>query len=107
MNNRKTKSQELAAAKAALENRKIIFLEPQVALVDEKFHHMQETYGPLGIKVVVSSRDHREFDTAISRGEFGIAVVVSSSAASRGDGNTVSIRSTAEPNSTPDSQIAA
>src|SRR5262245_43189443 len=53
---------EMAAVKAARENTKVAYLVPQKALADEKFHEFRQRYARLGIKVVVSSRDHREFD---------------------------------------------
>ncbi len=67
---------EMAAVKAARENTKVFYLVPQKALADEKFHEFRQRYGKLGIKVVVSSRDHREYDEDIERRDFQIAVVV-------------------------------
>ncbi len=67
---------EMAAVKAARENTKVFYLVPQKALADEKFQEFRQRYGKLGIKVVVSSRDHREYDEDIERRDFQIAVVV-------------------------------
>jgi helicase len=67
---------EMAAVKAARENTKVFYLVPQKALAEEKFQEFRRRYGGLGMKVVVSSRDHREFDDEIERREFQIAVVV-------------------------------
>lgn len=67
---------EMAAVKAARENTKVFYLVPQKALAEEKFQEFRQRYGPLGIKVVVSSRDHREYDDDIERRDFQIAVVV-------------------------------
>lgn len=67
---------EMAAVKAARENTKVFYLVPQKALAEEKFLEFRERYGHLGIKVVVSSRDHREYDDDIERRDFQIAVVV-------------------------------
>lgn len=67
---------EMAAVKAARENTKVFYLVPQKALAEEKFQEFRERYGALGIKVVVSSRDHREYDEDIERRDFQIAVVV-------------------------------
>jgi len=53
---------EMAAVKAARENTKVFYLVPQKALAAEKFEELRRRYGPVGINVVVSSRDHREFD---------------------------------------------
>jgi helicase len=67
---------EMAAVKAARENTKVFYLVPQKALAEEKFQEFRQRYGKLGIKVVVSSRDHREYDDDIERRDFQIAVVV-------------------------------
>lgn len=67
---------EMAAVKAARENMKVLYLVPQKALAEEKFEEFRRRYGGAGITVVVSSRDHREFDAEIERREFQIAVVV-------------------------------
>ena len=67
---------EMAAVKAARENTKVFYLVPQKALAEEKFQEFRQRYGSLGIKVVVSSRDHREYDDDIERRDFQIAVVV-------------------------------
>lgn len=67
---------EMAAVKAARENTKVFYLVPQKALAEEKFQEFRQRYGKAGIKVVVSSRDHREYDEDIERRDFQIAVVV-------------------------------
>ena len=67
---------EMAAVKAARENTKVFYLVPQKALAEEKFQEFRQRYGKAGIKVVVSSRDHREHDEEIERRDFQIAVVV-------------------------------
>jgi helicase len=67
---------EMAAVKAARENTKVFYLVPQKALAAEKFEELRGRYGPVGINVVVSSRDHREFDDQILRRDFQIAIVV-------------------------------
>jgi len=67
---------EMAAVKAARANTKVFYLVPQKALAEEKFQEFRQRYGKLGIKVVVSSRDHREYDQDIERRDFQIAVVV-------------------------------
>jgi helicase len=67
---------EMAAVKAARGNTKVLYLVPQKALAAEKFEELRRRYSPAGIKVVVSSRDRREHDDEIERGDFHIAVVV-------------------------------
>ncbi len=67
---------EMAAAHAALRRRKAVYLVPLKALAAEKWADFQRKYAPYGLRVLVSSRDHREFDAAFERGEFDLAVVV-------------------------------
>ncbi|MDI7269332.1 MAG: DEAD/DEAH box helicase, partial [Myxococcota bacterium] len=67
---------EMAAVQAARRNTKVFYLVPQKALAEEKFQEFRRRYSGLGLKVVVSSRDHREFDEEIERRDFQIAVVV-------------------------------
>ena len=67
---------EMAAVRAARQNTKVFYLVPQKALAAEKFEELRRRYGPVGINVVVSSRDRREFDDQILRRDFQIAVVV-------------------------------
>jgi len=67
---------EMAAVKAARENTKVFYLVPQKALAAEKYEELERRYGPVGINVVVSSRDRREHDELILRRDFQIAVVV-------------------------------
>lgn len=67
---------EMAAVKAARDKLKVLYLVPQKALAEEKFQEFRRRYGGSGIKVVVSSRDRREFDDEIQRRDFQIAVVV-------------------------------
>src|SRR3954470_14723435 len=66
---------EMAAVKAARENTRVFYLVPQKALADEKLEELRRRYAPVGIKVVVSARDRREFDQDIERRDFQIAVV--------------------------------
>ncbi len=67
---------EMAAVKAARENTKVFYLVPLKALAEEKAREFRQRYAQVGIKVVVSSRDHREHDAEIERRDFQIAVVV-------------------------------
>ncbi|HVZ70942.1 MAG TPA: DEAD/DEAH box helicase [Polyangia bacterium] len=67
---------EMAAVRAARANTKVFYLVPQKALAAEKFEELRRRYAPVGISVVVSSRDHREYDDRILRRDFQIAVVV-------------------------------
>ena len=67
---------EMAGAHVAIDARKCFYLVPLKALASEKFETFRERYGPLGLRVVASTRDYRYFDTAIERGHFDFAVVV-------------------------------
>ena len=67
---------EMAAVRAALNRKKTLYLVPLKALAEEKYHDFRKKYGAYGIKVIVSSRDFREFDGDLERGDFSIAIVV-------------------------------
>jgi len=67
---------EMAAIRTARQNKRAVYLVPQKALAEEKFNEFRSRYGPLGVRVVISTRDRREFDRDINRGQFHIAVIV-------------------------------
>jgi helicase len=67
---------EMAAVKAAREKTKVFYLVPQKALAEEKFRDFSARYAEAQIRVVISSRDHREHDSRIIGRDFQIAVVV-------------------------------
>jgi helicase len=67
---------EMAAVQAARQNRKVFYLVPLKALAEEKYEELRDRYAGAGIRVIVSSRDHAEYDRDISSLNFGIAVVV-------------------------------
>jgi helicase len=67
---------EMAAVKAARENARVFYLVPQKALAEEKYREFSKRYAGAGIDVAISSRDRREFDGAILRRQFQIAIVV-------------------------------
>ncbi len=67
---------EMAAVKAARANTRVFYLVPQRALAEEKYREFRQRYAPIGIDVVVSSRDHREHDAQIRDRQFELAVVV-------------------------------
>lgn len=67
---------EMAAVRAARRNHRAIYLVPQKALAEEKFHEFTRKYGSFGIRVVVSTRDRKEYDRDIFRGKFHIAIIV-------------------------------
>ena len=67
---------EMAALRAALHRKKVVYLVPLKALAEEKYHAFREKYAPYGLRVIVSTRDRREFDRDLENGTFSIAVVV-------------------------------
>ena len=67
---------EMAAVQTALRRKQVVYLVPLRALAEEKYREFSEKYSDYGIRVIVSSRDHREFDRDLEEGNFSIAVVV-------------------------------
>ena len=67
---------EMAAIQAALRRKRVVFLVPLKALAEEKYLDFREKYSPYGLKVIVSTRDRREFDRDLEHGSFSIAVAV-------------------------------
>jgi helicase len=67
---------EMAALHTALRRKKVIYLVPIKALAEEKYLDFRAKYEPYGIKTIISTRDHREFDRALEEGDFSLAVVV-------------------------------
>lgn len=67
---------EMAIANALSMGKKAFYLVPLKALATEKFEAFRERYGPRGARVVVSTRDYREYDRAIEDDAFQIAIVV-------------------------------
>ena len=67
---------EMAAVGAARRKERTLYLLPLRALAEEKFETFRSRYSGLGLKVVVSSRDRREYDRQIEQGDFDVAVVV-------------------------------
>jgi helicase len=67
---------EMAAIQTALRRKKVIYLVPLKALAEEKYLEFREKYAPYGVQVIISTRDHREFDRRLEDGNFSIAVVV-------------------------------
>lgn len=67
---------EMAAVETALRGRQAVYLAPLKALAEEKYHEFREKYAAFGLKVILSTRDHRDYDADLERGEFSVAVVV-------------------------------
>lgn len=67
---------EMAALQTALRGKQVVYLVPLKALAEEKYRDFSEKYAAYGLKVIVSTRDRREFDGDLEAGRFSIAVVV-------------------------------
>lgn len=67
---------EMAAIHTALRQKQVVYLVPLKALAEEKYRSFSEKYTAYGLKVTISTRDHRDFDGDLERGDFSIAVVV-------------------------------
>lgn len=67
---------EIAAVKGVMEKQKVIYMVPLKSLADEKYMDFKRKYEHFGIKTVVSSSDHREYDPDIEAGDFEIAIIV-------------------------------
>lgn len=67
---------EMAAIHAALRRKKVIYLVPLKALAEEKYLDFADKYTRYGLKVIISTRDRREFDRDLEDGNFSVAVVV-------------------------------
>lgn len=72
----KTFCGEMAAVQTALRRKKVVYLVPLKALAEEKWTDFREKYEPYGMRVIISTRDRREFDADLESGNFSIAVVV-------------------------------
>ena len=51
--------------KGMMEKEKVVYLVPLKSLAEEKYLDFKKKYQHFGIKAVVSSRDHREYDRVI------------------------------------------
>lgn len=66
---------EMAAIAQAIHRKKIIYLVPLRALADEKYRHFKDLYSNCGLEIAISTRDRREDDCRIIRGNYQIAVM--------------------------------
>ena len=72
----KTLVGEMAALKEIISYKKVIFLVPLRVLAEEKYKHFLQLYHSIGLKIKMSSGDHRYEDHDIINGNFHIAVIV-------------------------------
>lgn len=67
---------EMAALRSTFAGKRVLYLTPLRALAEEKYQTFCTRYGAYGVKVVVGTRDRREFDRDIEQGDFHLAVLV-------------------------------
>jgi helicase len=67
---------EMAAVTQAIHKKKFIYLVPLRSLAEEKYHHFKDLYADCNINIFISSRDRREYDKRIIRGDYQAAVMV-------------------------------
>ena len=67
---------EMAAITQAVHKKKTIYLVPLRSLAEEKYHHFRDLYANCNINTLISSRDRREYDKKIIRGDYQAVVMV-------------------------------
>ncbi len=67
---------ELGAFHEAYKGGRVIYLVPLRAVAEEKYNEFRERYKEYGIRVIISTGDHREYDDDLLAGNFDLAVVV-------------------------------
>ncbi len=67
---------EMAAMHAATAGRLTVYLVPTKALAEEKYTLFNRLYGTLGLDIAISTRDRREADEHVSRGQFDLLITV-------------------------------
>ena len=67
---------EIAGCYEAFKGGRVIYLVPMKAVAEEKFDSFTTKYEEYGIRVLISTSDHRENDESIRSGDYDIAVVV-------------------------------
>jgi helicase len=72
----KTFCGELAAVVNLFHRKKVIYLVLLKSIAEEKFLDFSQKYSDLGIKVIISTRDRKEFDSDLEKGDFDLAIVI-------------------------------
>ncbi len=72
----KTFLAELAAVKHLEANRRVIFLVPPKALAEEKYSAFTSLYGPLSLRIVISTRERPEADALVLDGRYDLLIAV-------------------------------
>jgi helicase len=66
----------MAAITQVIHKKKTIYLVPLKTLAEEKHRHFKRLYSDCGFDITISSRDRKEDDQKISRGQFQVAIMV-------------------------------
>jgi helicase len=72
----KTFCGEMAAISSIFRRKKTVYLVPLKAIAEEKFSDFQTKYSSLGIKVVISTKDRREYDLDLEKGDFDLGIMI-------------------------------
>jgi helicase len=67
---------EMAAITQVIHKKKTIYLVPLKTLAEEKYRNFKRLYSNCGFDITISSRDRKEEDKKISRGQFQVAIMV-------------------------------
>ncbi|PKP61727.1 hypothetical protein CVT91_02105 [Candidatus Atribacteria bacterium HGW-Atribacteria-1] len=66
---------EMAAVAQVIHHKKSIFLVPSRALAEEKYRHFKNLYRGCGLEIALFSRDRKEDDYRINKGDYKLAVM--------------------------------
>jgi len=72
----KTFCGEMAAVSSIFRGKKAVYLVPLKAIAEEKFTDFRVKYSSLGIKIVISTKDRREFDSDLEKGDFDLGILI-------------------------------
>jgi helicase len=72
----KTFCGEMAAISSIYKRKKVFYLVPLKAIAEEKFSDFQTKYSNLGIKIVISTKDRREYDSDLEKGDFDLGIMI-------------------------------
>jgi len=66
----KTLVGEIVSVHYAMAKKRALYLVPMKALAEEKYHHLKEMYGELGVESIILTHDRKEYDRDLERKEF-------------------------------------
>lgn len=67
---------EMAAVQMAMQGKKVLYLVPTKALAEDKFAYFNALYRPLGLRIIITTRDRRQEDARFCKGDFDIAIAI-------------------------------